>query len=530
MSTYTDTLPEIRWPDAPKPSYDVVIIGGGGHGLSTAYYLATRHGITNVAVLEADYIASGNTGRNTTIIRANYGIPEAIRFYQHSLELYQGLEAETGAEILHQTKGIVWVAHTEMAMRTERARCLMNTACGAKTVMVTPGRAQGAGPADRPHRRRALPGARRVASRRGARRPGTTGSPGRSPSGASRRGVARHPAHAGHRARSATATGSSAWRRRAARSRPASSCRAVGGRVTAMAAMAGVRLPIRTHPLHAFVTNDYAQGFAPILASTELSCYVSQTERGQMLIGAEFDAQPSYSRQSSFAALRSYSYKITRLLPFLRELRILRTWAGICDISADFSADHGRDRRRRVPRHDRLGDVGLQGDPGRRRGDGRADRHRPAARAHRAVRARPLRGATTSWPTRARRGRADALARLPALRPPPARRVHVRRRAAPGRRTGSTDPDERDFDEVWIFENPDGVDDRALVPRRRLPALADGPARHLDRHRRGGRGVTTAGRSLDRDRAAQPRLVRGRARSSGCPRWSPRPVARASSS
>ena len=144
MSAYTDTLPAIRWPDAPKSAYDVVIVGGGGHGLSTAYYLATRHGITNVAVLEADYIASGNTGRNTTIIRANYGIPEAIRFYQHSLEMYQALEDETGAEILHQTKGIFWVAHTEMAMRTERARALMNTACGAKTFMVTPGRAQGA--------------------------------------------------------------------------------------------------------------------------------------------------------------------------------------------------------------------------------------------------------------------------------------------------------------------------------------------------------------------------------------------------
>ena len=101
--------------------------------------------------------------------------------------------------------------------------------------------------------------------------------------------------------------------------------------------MAGVRLPVRTHPLHAFVTNDYAQGFPIILASTELACYVSQTERGQMLIGAEFDAQPSYSRQSSFAALRSYTYKITRLLPFLAQMRILRQWAGICDISVDFS-------------------------------------------------------------------------------------------------------------------------------------------------------------------------------------------------
>ena len=112
---------------------------------------------------------------------------------------------------------------------------------------------------------------------------------------------------------------------------------AVGGRVTRMAAHAGVRLPVRTHPLHAFVTNNYAQGFGPILASTELMCYVSQTERGQMLIGAEFDSQPSYSRQSSFAALRGYAYKMTRLLPFLRDLRILRTWAGICDISADYS-------------------------------------------------------------------------------------------------------------------------------------------------------------------------------------------------
>jgi sarcosine oxidase subunit beta len=112
---------------------------------------------------------------------------------------------------------------------------------------------------------------------------------------------------------------------------------AVGGRVTQVAAMAGVRLPVRTHPLHAFVTNDYAPGFEHIVASTELACYASQTDRGQMLIGAEFDAQPSYSRQSSFSALRSYTWKITQLLPFLRQMRILRTWAGICDLSTDFS-------------------------------------------------------------------------------------------------------------------------------------------------------------------------------------------------
>jgi len=336
MSDYTRTLLPVRWPDdAPKASYDVVIIGGGGHGLSTAYHLATRHGITNVAVLEADYIASGNTGRNTTIIRANYGLPEAIRFYQHSLELYQGLEAETGADILHQTKGIVWLAHTEMAMRTERARCAMNQASGAQTFMRTPAELKELVP------QLDLTGGGRYPVLGGSHHvEGATARHDRVAwayaSGASQRGVDlfQHTTVTGLRRDGARVVGVETTQGPIAAGVVLS---AVGGRVSQVAAMAGVRLPVRTHPLHAFVTNDYAPGFDIILASTELACYVSQTDRGQMLIGAEFDAQPSYSRQSSYSALRSYSYKITRLLPFLRDMRILRTWAGICDISADFS-------------------------------------------------------------------------------------------------------------------------------------------------------------------------------------------------
>ena len=336
MSDYTRTLLPIRWPaGAPKSSYDVVIIGGGGHGLSTAYHLATRHGITNVAVLEAEYIASGNTGRNTTIIRANYGIPEAIRFYQHSLELYQGLEAETGAAILHQTKGIIWLAHTEMAMRAERARCAMNEAVGAQTFMRTPAELKELIP------QLDLTGGGRYPVLGGSHHvQGATARHDRVAwayaAGASQRGVDlfQHSAVTGLRLDGDRVVGVET------RSGPIAAgvvLSAAGGRVAQVAAMAGVRLPVRTHPLHAFVTNDHAPGFPIILASTELACYVSQTDRGQMLIGAEFDAQPSYSRQSSFAALRSYSYKITRLLPFLRDLRILRTWAGSCDISADYS-------------------------------------------------------------------------------------------------------------------------------------------------------------------------------------------------
>ena len=328
------SLQPITWHD-PRDSYDVVIIGGGGHGLSTAYYLATRHGITNVAVVEADYIASGNTGRNTTIIRANYAIPEAIRFYKHSLELYEGLEAETGAGIFHRKKGHVWIAHTEMGMRTERGRVLMNQAMGVDTELVAAADVK-----------RLIP---QIDLTGGGRYP-VLGASHHVPAA-----TARHDRVAWAYASGATTRGVHVIQKRpvtgllrdgervvgvetaAGPIRAGVVLSAVGGWVSQVAGMARVRLPVRTHPLHAFVTNDFEQGLEKIVASTELACYVSQTERGQMLIGAEFDSQPSFSRLSSFDALRSYAYKITALLPFLRSMRILRTWAGLCDISADFS-------------------------------------------------------------------------------------------------------------------------------------------------------------------------------------------------
>jgi sarcosine oxidase, subunit beta len=334
VNEFVETLLDLTWHE-PKKAYDVVIIGAGGHGLATAYYLATRHGITNVAVLEANYIGSGNSGRNTTIIRANYGIPEAVRFYQHSVDLYATLEEETGCWIMHSTKGLIWLAHTESAMRAERARSLMNQACGAETVMITPDEAKELVP--------------QLDLMGGGRYPvlGASYHPGAATArhdrvvwayaqGAIRRGVhiLPHTPVVGLLRDGDRVVGVDTP------SGPISAglvVSAVGGSVTTVAAMADLRLPIRTHPLQALVTNAYAQGFGPIVSDSELLCYVSQTARGQMLMGAEFDSQPSYSMASSFEFLQSVAMKMTHLLPFLRDLRVLRQWAGICDISPDYS-------------------------------------------------------------------------------------------------------------------------------------------------------------------------------------------------
>ena len=334
MNEFVETLLDLQWHE-PKRSYDVVIIGAGGHGLATAYYLATRHGIGDVAVIEASYVGSGNSGRNTTIIRANYGIAESVRFYQHSVDLYATLEEETGCKIMHATKGLIWLAHTEMAMRAERSRSLMNLACGAETVMITPAEAK-----------RLCP---QLDLSGGGRYPvlGASYHPGAATArhdrvvwayaqGAMRRGVHILPhtpvvglLRDGERVVGVQTSAG-----------PISAgvvLSAVGGNVTTVAAMADLRLPIRTHPLQALVTNAYAQGFGPIVSDSELLCYVSQTARGQMLMGAEFDSQPSYSMQSSYEFLQSVAAKVTHLLPFLRDLRVLRQWTGICDISPDYS-------------------------------------------------------------------------------------------------------------------------------------------------------------------------------------------------
>lgn len=339
MNEFMEKKVALTWQE-PKRTYDVVIVGGGGHGLATAYYLATRHGITNVAVLERKYIGSGNSGRNTTVIRSNYGIPEAVRFYQRSVDLYSQLEGETDRWVMHKQKGLLWMAHTEAGVRAERARASVNTAFGAKTEYVTPQQVKEICP--------------QIDITGGGVWPvlgasyhheGATARHDRVvwafAEGAMQRGV-----HV-HQRVEVTGLLKDGDRVTGVQTNvgPISAkivVSAVGGHVTTLGSMAGLRLPIRTHPLQAYVTNHYALNFDTIAASTALLFYVSQTARGEMLIGAEIDRQPSYSYRSGHHLLQSCSQRAITLFPFLRDLRVLRQWTGVCDMSPDYSPIMGK--------------------------------------------------------------------------------------------------------------------------------------------------------------------------------------------
>jgi sarcosine oxidase subunit beta len=323
-----------------KTRYDVVIIGGGSHGLATAHYLIKNHGVRDIAILEKSYIGAGASGRNTTIIRSNYRTPEGAAFYGASVKLYEKLSAELDFNLMFSQHGHLTLAHSDRAMNVMQERAEVNQLLGIDSRVV--GNAE-VGEicaeldlTDKPtwpilgalyhppggiiRHDAVVWGFARAADRGGAEiHPGTEVT---------------EILHEGGRA-----TGVRTNRGDIEAGVVVS---AVAGWSSLVAGMAGLRLPITTHILQAFVTQPVKPFLDTIIVSSQLHVYVSQTDRGEFLIGAEIEPYTTYKSIGTFSFLETASRHTLELFPQLAEMRVLRTWTGLCDLSPDYSPILGK--------------------------------------------------------------------------------------------------------------------------------------------------------------------------------------------
>ncbi len=322
-------------PATLKPSYDVVVIGGGGHGLATAYYLARDHGITNVAVLERGWLAGGNTARNTAIIRSNYLTPEGVAFYDESVRLYRRLSNDLGINTMVSERGHLTLAHTDAAMRTMRWRAEVNKSLKVDSEVVGPDEIARLCPELDLSRDKRYPilGALYHAPGSIARHDAVAWGYAM---GASQRGVEIHQGTEvqGLEIDNGRITGVVTNRGRIACGRVV---QAVAGRSSEVARMAGLKLPIRTVPLQACVSEPVKPVLDPIIVSGSLHVYISQSARGEFVMGGSTDPYALYSSRSTFEFKEVLMADMLELFPFLGHARVLRQWAGMADMTPDFS-------------------------------------------------------------------------------------------------------------------------------------------------------------------------------------------------
>ncbi len=325
--------PAWRQPD-PKPEYDVVLIGGGGHGLSTAYYLAKNHGMTNIAVLEKGYLGGGNVGRNTTIVRANYFLPGNSEFYSHSLKLWEGLEEDLNYNVMHSQRGLINLFHSDGQRDAfaRRGNAMINQ--GDDAVLL-----------DRDGVRRYLPyldfDNTRFPIYGGLLHP--------------RGGTARHDAVAWGYARGADQRGVDLIQNcevtgidiEAGRVTGVQTSRGpirakkvgivVAGRSGQVAAMAGMRLPIESHILQAFVTEGLKPVIDHVVSFGMGHFYISQSDKGGLVFGGDLDFYASYAQRGNLPMVEHVMEAGMTLMPMIGKARVLRSWGGIMDMSPDGS-------------------------------------------------------------------------------------------------------------------------------------------------------------------------------------------------